>query len=210
MVSIPARDIVENIRKQLEEREREAEQANQPVAVQPNQLRRRNFKSKISKILCPFSEDCYKNKKEAQEAELQSEQMEQLNGVIAENETLSLAPSKFDNDEPRAYELQKEEPKSLWQKVKCKFPRSMMGILSEMLDLSLLRDSSAFTVLAISNVFGMMGFYVPFMYITQFAVSDVKSEFSSLLLLFSYLSNVSTLVSKQTATKQSRRSKLRC
>lgn len=61
-------------------------------------------------------------------------------------------------------------------KLKAKLPPSMSNILNEMLDLSLLRDSSAFTILAISNIFGMMGFYVPFMYITQFVVSEIPGK----------------------------------
>lgn len=61
-------------------------------------------------------------------------------------------------------------------KLKAKLPPSMSNILNEMLDLSLLRDSSAFTILAISNIFGMMGFYVPFMYIVQFVVSEIPGK----------------------------------
>ncbi|CAG2182383.1 unnamed protein product, partial [Oppiella nova] len=55
-----------------------------------------------------------------------------------------------------------------------KIPPSMKSILKEMLDFSLVRESSAFTLLSVSNMFGMMGFYVPFVYITQFAVTQVR------------------------------------
>ncbi len=53
-------------------------------------------------------------------------------------------------------------------------PPAMKSILREMLDFSLIRESGAFTLLAVANVFGMMGFYVPFVYITQYAISSVK------------------------------------
>ncbi|CAG2123382.1 unnamed protein product, partial [Medioppia subpectinata] len=55
-----------------------------------------------------------------------------------------------------------------------KIPPSMKSILKEMLDFSLVRESPAFTLLSVSNIFGMMGFYVPFVYITKFAVNHVS------------------------------------
>jgi hypothetical protein len=61
-------------------------------------------------------------------------------------------------------------------------PPAMKSILREMLDFSLIRESGAFTLLAVANVFGMMGFYVPFVYITQYAISSVKG-----IVLFQYI-----------------------
>ena len=65
-----------------------------------------------------------------------------------------------------------------------RIPPSMTSILKEMLDFSLVKESSAFTLLSVSNVFGMMGFYVPFVYITQFAVNHVKGIVIYSVLLF--------------------------
>lgn len=71
----------------------------------------------------------------------------------------------IDSDEPEKSEC-------------CRFriPPSMKSILKEMLDFSLVRESSAFTLLSVSNIFGMMGFYVPFVYIVQFATTQVKGR----------------------------------
>lgn len=68
-------------------------------------------------------------------------------------------------------EFQEPEKKQCFR---LKIPPSMKSILKEMLDFSLVKESSAFTLLSVSNIFGMMGFYVPFVYITQFAVTNVK------------------------------------
>lgn len=54
-----------------------------------------------------------------------------------------------------------------------KIPPSIKDVLKEMLDFSLLTQNSAFLLLAVANIFGMMGFYVPFVYITQYAVGNV-------------------------------------
>ena len=86
-------------------------------------------------------------------------------------------------------------------KLKAKLPPSMKNVLHEMLDLSLLRDSSAFTILAISNIFGMMGFYVPFMYITQFVVNAIPGNFAGLFCLIS----LTPTLSWQTVKGRSRR-----
>ncbi|RWS29010.1 Monocarboxylate transporter 14-like protein, partial [Leptotrombidium deliense] len=48
------------------------------------------------------------------------------------------------------------------------------NVLSEMLDTSLIIESSAFRLLAISNILGMIAFYIPFVYITQHVTIAVK------------------------------------
>ncbi|XP_054166334.1 monocarboxylate transporter 7-like isoform X2 [Oppia nitens] len=77
-----------------------------------------------------------------------------------------------------------------------KIPPSMKSILKEMLDFSLVKESMAFTLLSVSNIFGMMGFYVPYVYITQFAVSHVydgdelvKADSAALLISVIGISN---------------------
>ncbi|RWS05964.1 hypothetical protein B4U79_12272 [Dinothrombium tinctorium] len=50
------------------------------------------------------------------------------------------------------------------------------NILSEMLDTSLIRDSSVFRFLALSNILGMMAFFIPFVYITQHVTTTVKED----------------------------------
>lgn len=52
----------------------------------------------------------------------------------------------------------------------CQPPR----VLKEMIDFSLLRNHPSFALLALSNVFGMMGFYIPFVYIVQHLRTQVK------------------------------------
>jgi len=45
--------------------------------------------------------------------------------------------------------------------------------LSQLMDFSLLKNP-VFLFIAVSNVFGMLGFYVPFVYIIQSAVDKVS------------------------------------
>lgn len=51
-------------------------------------------------------------------------------------------------------------------------PESFKSALSSMLDVSLLRDP-AFMLIGVSNVFGMAGLYVPFVYIVDAACLNV-------------------------------------
>lgn len=55
-------------------------------------------------------------------------------------------------------------------------PRSMTDTVSAMLDFSLLKNY-VFLLISISNVFGMLGFYVPFFYIADVAVKAVGKQF---------------------------------
>lgn len=51
-------------------------------------------------------------------------------------------------------------------------PSSFKSALASMLDVSLLRDP-AFMLIGVSNVFGMAGLYVPFVYIVDAATLSV-------------------------------------
>lgn len=52
-------------------------------------------------------------------------------------------------------------------------PGAFKSALAEMMDFSLLKNP-IFLFIAVSNVFGMLGFYVPFVYIIDAAVSKVS------------------------------------
>lgn len=52
-------------------------------------------------------------------------------------------------------------------------PSSFKSALSSMLDVSLLRDP-AFMLIGVSNIFGMAGLYVPFVYIVDAATLNVS------------------------------------
>lgn len=52
-------------------------------------------------------------------------------------------------------------------------PESFKSALGAMLDVSLLKDA-VFMMIGISNVFGMAGLYVPFVYLVDAAVLDVS------------------------------------
>lgn len=54
----------------------------------------------------------------------------------------------------------------------CETPK----IMSEMVDFSLLREEPSFVLLSISNVFGFMGYYIPFVYIIQHLTTQVLGE----------------------------------
>lgn len=52
-------------------------------------------------------------------------------------------------------------------------PESFKEALATMMDMSLLKDP-VFLLIGISNVFGMAGLYVPFVYLVDAAVLDVR------------------------------------
>lgn len=53
-----------------------------------------------------------------------------------------------------------------------KLPDSFKSALSTMMDVSLLKDP-VFMFIGISNVFGMAGLYVPFVYLVDYAMENV-------------------------------------
>ncbi|XP_067928354.1 monocarboxylate transporter 14-like [Watersipora subatra] len=69
-------------------------------------------------------------------------------------------------------------------RLKClnSLPKPMADILAEMLDLSVLKNKGMM-VLALANVFGMLGFYIPIIYSSSRAVSLGVSESNAALLL---------------------------
>ena len=61
-------------------------------------------------------------------------------------------------------------------------PPSFKSAISSMMDVSLLKDP-AFMLIAISNLFGMAGLYVPFVYLVDVAVSDgIEPSYASFLI----------------------------
>ena len=52
-------------------------------------------------------------------------------------------------------------------------PESFKEALGTMMDMSLLKDP-VFLLIGISNVFGMAGLYVPFVYLVDAAIKDVS------------------------------------
>lgn len=62
-------------------------------------------------------------------------------------------------------------------------PESFKSALAAMMDFTLLKDP-VFMLIGISNVFGMAGLYVPFVYLVDAAVLDVRNLH---LRLFQYL-----------------------
>ncbi|KAM3725687.1 Monocarboxylate transporter [Dirofilaria immitis] len=61
-------------------------------------------------------------------------------------------------------------------------PVTIHNVLSEMIDISLLKEPAMF-LLCISNLFGMLGFYVPFMFLIDMAVTKGHTKGSASLLL---------------------------
>lgn len=55
----------------------------------------------------------------------------------------------------------------------CALPESVKSVLLSMLDISLLKDP-VFMLIGLSNVFGMAGLYVPFVYLVDSATKDVS------------------------------------
>jgi hypothetical protein len=52
-------------------------------------------------------------------------------------------------------------------------PESFTSALAQMLDVSLLTDP-VFVLIGISNLFGMAGLYIPFVYLVDCAIKDVS------------------------------------
>uniref|UniRef100_A0A915PIC1 Major facilitator superfamily (MFS) profile domain-containing protein n=1 Tax=Setaria digitata TaxID=48799 RepID=A0A915PIC1_9BILA len=66
---------------------------------------------------------------------------------------------------------------------RCKWvPVAVRNVLNEMIDISLLKEPAMF-LLCISNLFGMLGFYVPFMFLIDMAVAKGYTKGSGSLLL---------------------------
>jgi hypothetical protein len=62
-------------------------------------------------------------------------------------------------------------------------PESVTSVLRSMMDTSLLKDP-VFMMIGISNIFGMLGLYVPFVYLVDAATLTVSILFILLLLFF--------------------------
>ncbi|XP_045498864.1 monocarboxylate transporter 4 isoform X1 [Colias croceus] len=90
------------------------------------------------------------------------------------NSVLSLPQSR------QAGDLERQEQYDLCPCLS--LPASFKSALSSMLDVSLLRDP-AFMLIGVSNVFGMAGLYVPFVYIVDAAVMNKVEESKASFLL---------------------------
>lgn len=186
LVSIPARDIIEKVQRQLQKHDKEeleeAEAAARDEEAQQGGLlrRRRNFQTKMVKSLCPF--DCYRTSLKSRRQEL----LELNHSEENEDEN----KNALDGGKKMQKEVEHQQPKGLGS---CfKLHPALRSILVEMLDVSLLHDSRAFMVLALCNLVGMMGFYVPFVYITQYAESNVYGKMHSIRRVHSILILLST------------------
>lgn len=182
MVSIPTRDIIEKVWKQLREQEEkmaggeeEDEEGldDEKSNVDGMRLRRRkNFCNKVAKIICPFREnvaDCFRGKRPA------ATELSELNGQNGDR-LEDIEAGELADGEQR--QLQQQQPSEPWYRRWTKLPPSMKSILKEMLDVSLLYESRSFIWLCLSNVLGMLGFYVPYFFVTQFATSSVLGKFA--------------------------------
>ena len=58
-----------------------------------------------------------------------------------------------------------------------RFCTKTSSVMKEMLDFSLVTQHPSFALLSLSNVFGMMGFYIPFVYIIQHLRTQVKGSY---------------------------------
>ncbi|KAF7488829.1 Monocarboxylate transporter 12-B [Sarcoptes scabiei] len=182
IVSIPARDIIARVQKQLQRKENENDEIDDGLGGKRKNFvpKKKNVCDKILRILRTLRKDCcclqqtylFNDKnKDNEPKSLQSEiqQSEQKDAEDCFDASQTKSPKKS------SLTLINHDGGGCWQRFINCLPPSMGSILNEMLDFSLLRESNAFMILAISNIFGMMGFYVPFVYITQFAVSSVKN-----------------------------------
>lgn len=180
IVSIPARDIIAKVQKQIQQQETggadDDDDDGGGGGLKRSSYQKRNVCDKILRVLCSFKDNCCQNNQHQQlsngnnNIDDQNESGDccsEMNSSIKQQRQFQQQQQQQPNDEKRGY----------WNHFLSKLPPSMRSILSEMLDFSLIRDSNAFIILAISNIFGMMGFYVPFVYITQFATSSVMGMY---------------------------------
>lgn len=58
----------------------------------------------------------------------------------------------------------------------CHVPESFKSALASMMDMSLLKNP-AFMIIGVSNLFGMAGLYVPFVYLVDAAMLNVSWHF---------------------------------
>ncbi|KAH9413997.1 hypothetical protein DERP_012374 [Dermatophagoides pteronyssinus] len=176
IVSIPARDIIAKVQKQIQQQEAGGADDDDD-GLKMSSYQKKNVCDKILRVLCSFKDNCCQHNQQHQHLNNGNNNIDDQNETgDCCSEMNSLKQRKFQQQQqqqPNDDNLQ--EKQGCWNRSLNLLPPSMKSILNEMLDFSLLRDSNAFTILAISNIFGMMGFYVPFVYITQFATSSVMS-----------------------------------
>lgn len=72
-------------------------------------------------------------------------------------------------------------PTSIWDSCTC-LPKSIVDTLRDMLDFSLLKNSS-FVLICVGNLFAMVGFYVPFAYLVDHALEQNVSKTDAAFLL---------------------------
>uniref|UniRef100_A0A1I8ECU9 Major facilitator superfamily (MFS) profile domain-containing protein n=1 Tax=Wuchereria bancrofti TaxID=6293 RepID=A0A1I8ECU9_WUCBA len=74
--------------------------------------------------------------------------------------------------------IESHKSRSLHQSLRCEcIPVRIRNVLSEMIDISLLKEPAMF-LLCISNLCGMLGFYVPFMFLIDMAVAKGHTKAS--------------------------------
>ncbi|EFO26049.1 hypothetical protein LOAG_02432 [Loa loa] len=98
---------------------------------------------------------------------------------------ISDAPNKLGNNHGTTGEQDKRlnELVDYYADRRCKWiPVRIRNVLSEMIDISLLKEPAMF-LLCISNLCGMLGFYVPFMFLIDMAVAKGHTKASGSLLL---------------------------
>ncbi|XP_055949917.1 monocarboxylate transporter 12-like isoform X1 [Argiope bruennichi] len=94
--------------------------------------------------------------------------------------SVTTIPQPSDDEEDDAPKNIKSKPKS---KFRCpRLPKSMTDTLKEALDFSLLTEP-AFLLACIANIFGMLGFYVPFVYIADSSVEKGIGQEAAAFLL---------------------------
>lgn len=186
VVSIPTRDVIEKVWKQLREQEEKMAGGEDEEGLEDEKNnvggiglgRRKNFCNKVAKIICPFREnvaDCFRGKRpDSTTGELKNQNGDKIEDMEA---------GELMEGDVEQKQMQ-QQPREPWYRRCTKLPPSMKSILKEMLDISLLYESRPFLLLGLSNVIGMMGFYVPYFFVTQFATSSVLGKLINEFIMF--------------------------
>jgi len=146
MIAVPAKDIIHRIRTQIQEN------------PEGDGICTRWYRKVVHNLSCCFQTDHHPSPFKEQPAR----------HLMTRTGSVQLESGK----------LESQEETNCWTRFVFCFPctisSSMGDILGEMMDFSLLKSSFSFRVLIVANIICRLGFYVPYVFITQYAMSSIK------------------------------------
>jgi len=83
------------------------------------------------------------------------------------------AKERYTTTDGTKIQIEKQLPPGICARI---LPESVRSVLGQMMDFSLLWSSYRFAVFVAGNMLSMLGFFIPYVYVTQFAVSSLRDS----------------------------------